>query len=221
MALCDRFLKNGVGAKAIVAVTGLMLSGFVVSHLTGNLLVFAGPEALNKYAAGLKSLGGLLWIARGGLLLAFITHLGLAAKLNLQNKAARPSKYQFAATMKATFASRTMVHTGLLILTFVLFHLAHYTFRVACAEVNAVPAEDVYGMMVAGFSSVGVSFFYILAMAALGLHLSHGISSAFQSLGLYNPNLNRLTRPLGPAVGLLVFLGFSSIPLAVLSGCIK
>ncbi len=221
MSLCDRIFCSGVGAKGLVAITGLMLTGFVVMHLSGNLLMFAGPDAMNAYAAGLKKLGALLWIARGGLLAAFILHLGLAVKLNLENKAARPQKYAHEATMRATFASTHMVHTGLLMFAFIAYHLAHYTFRIASDDVNAVPAEDVYGMVVAGFSSPVVSGFYILAMAALAMHLYHGVSSAFQSLGIYHPNINVVTNKLGPIIAAIVFLGFSSIPIAVLSGCIK
>ncbi|MCX6117939.1 MAG: succinate dehydrogenase cytochrome b subunit [Proteobacteria bacterium] len=221
MALCDRIIGNGVGAKAVVAITGLMLTGFVMAHLSGNLLVFAGPEAFNKYAAGLKSLGGILWVARLGLLGIFILHLGLAIRLNLENKAARPQKYVNEATMEATFASRYMVQTGLLLFAFIIYHLAHYTFRVASDDVNAVPAEDVYGMVIAGFSNPIVSGFYVLAMAALAMHLKHGVSSAFQSLGIYHPNLNVVTQKLGPIIAAIVFVGFASIPVSVLMGCIK
>lgn len=220
MSLCDRFLGSGVGAKAIIAVTGLLLTGFVIAHLSGNLLIFAGPEAMNSYAAGLKKLGALLWIARGGLLVTFLVHLWLALKLNIQNRAARPEKYACEKTMVATFASLHMVKTGLLLFAFIAYHLAHYTFRIASDEVNAIPAEDVYGMMIAGFSNPVVSGFYIFAMAALAMHLCHGVSSAFQSLGLNHHNINVVSDKLGPLVAAIVFVGFSSIPIAVLLGCI-
>ena len=218
MPLSNRVFGSTIGRKMLMAITGLMLTGFVVMHLSGNLLVFAGPDAMNKYAAGLKSLGGLLWLARGGLLLTFILHLYLGLTLTAENRAARPEKYAFDATIQASLASRYMIHTGILVLVFVCYHLAHYTFRVASAEVNAVPAENVYGMVVAGFSSPVVSGFYLLAMASLGLHLSHGVSSLFQSLGLHHQNINVVSSKLGPLVGALVFLGFSSIPVAVLTG---
>ena len=221
MSVRQRFLGNGVGAKALVALTGLLLTGFVMAHLSGNLLVFAGPEALNKYAAGLQALGGLLWVARGGLLAVFIVHLGLAVKLSLENKAARPEKYQYEATMEATFASRHMFHTGFLIFAFAMLHLAHFTFRILSAEVNAIPKEDVYGMMVAGFTNPVVSGLYILAMAALALHLRHGVSSAFQTVGIYHPTVNGLLSKLGPIVAFIVFVGFSSIPIAVMIGCVR
>ena len=220
MSLCSRFLGSGVGAKAVIAVTGLMLTGFVLAHLSGNLLVFAGPEAMNAYAAGLKKLGGLLWLARGGLLLAFMVHLWFALKLNIQNRAARPQKYVCEKTMEANFASLHMVKTGILLFAFICYHLAHYTFRIASDEVNAIPAEDVYGMIIAGFSNPIVSGFYILAMAALAMHLRHGVSSAFQSLGLHHHNINVISEKLGPLVAAIVFVGFSSIPIAVLMGCI-
>jgi succinate dehydrogenase / fumarate reductase cytochrome b subunit len=203
-----------------VAITGLALTGFVLAHLSGNLLLFAGPEAFNQYAAGLKALGPLLWVARAGLLVMFVLHLTLAIRLNLANKAARPEKYAFEQTMKATFASRYMVHTGLLLFAFIVYHLAHYTFRVVDPSYHDLPEGDVYAMVVQGFSQPLVSVFYIVAMAALAIHLRHGVSSVFQTLGIYHPNINKCVAIIGPLIAAIVFLGFSSIPLAVLSGCI-
>lgn len=220
MSLGRRFFQSSVGSKAVVGITGLLLTGFVLAHLSGNLLVFAGPEALNTYSAGLKKLGGLLWVARIGLLITLVIHLKLALTLNIKNSQARPQAYACRNYSTATFASRYMVHTGIMIFAFVCYHLAHYTFRIASTDVNAVPAEDVYGMIIAGFSNPVVSGFYILAMAALALHLRHGVSSAFQSLGLHHHNINMITDKLGPIVAAIVFLGFSSIPIAVLTGCI-
>lgn len=221
MKLCDRLFNSSVGAKMLVAVTGLMLTGFVLAHLSGNLLVFAGAEKFNAYAAGLHALGALLWVARGGLLAAFLLHLFLAVKLTRENRAARPIAYAHEATIQATWASRHMIHTGLLMFAFILFHLAHYTFRVTDPSFADLPQGDVYAMVVAGFSSPAVSGFYILAMLALSLHLCHGVSSVFQTLGLYHGNLNPITEKLGPVIATIVFIGFSSIPLAVLAGFIK
>ena len=218
MTLSHRVFGSTIGRKMLMAITGLMLTGFVLMHMSGNLLVFAGPDALNHYAAGLKSLGGLLWIARGGLLAAFVLHIFLGITLTAENRAARPEKYAYEATIQASLASRYMIHTGLMMLLFICYHLAHYTFRIASADVNAVPAENVYGMIIAGFSNPVVSGFYLLAMASLGLHLSHGVSSLFQSLGLHHQNINVVSEKLGPLVGALVFVGFSSIPVAVLTG---
>jgi succinate dehydrogenase / fumarate reductase cytochrome b subunit len=198
-----------------------MLTGFVLAHLAGNMLVFAGAEKFNAYAAGLHALGGLLWVARIGLLGAFALHVFLAVKLTSENKAARPVKYAHEATIQASFASRHMFHTGLLMAAFVAFHLAHYTFKLTDPSFGDLPAGDVYAMVVAGFSSPVVSAFYVLAMLALSLHLCHGVSSVFQSLGLYHGNLNPITDKLGPIVATIVFIGFSSIPLAVLAGIVK
>jgi succinate dehydrogenase / fumarate reductase cytochrome b subunit len=221
MKLCDRLLRSPVGAKMLMALTGLMLTGFVLAHLSGNLLVFAGPEKFNAYAAALHSLGGLLWVARLGLLGAFLLHVFLAFKLTSENRAARPIRYAHEATIQASFASRHMIHTGLVVGAFVLYHLAHYTFKWTDPSFASLPEGDVYAMVVAGFSSPMVSAFYVLAMLALSFHLCHGVSSVFQSLGLYHGNLNPITEKLGPIVATIVFIGFSSIPLAVLAGVIK
>lgn len=221
MKLCDRLFNSPVGAKMLMAITGLMLTGFVIVHLAGNLLIFAGPEAFNAYAKGLHSLGALLWIARLGLLAAFVLHIYLAIKLSIENRAARPVSYAHEATIQATIASRYMKQTGVLMLSFVIYHLAHYTFRVVNPQFLDIPSGDVYSMVVAGFSSPAVSGFYVFSMAALALHLRHGVSSLFQSLGLYHGNLNPITTKLGPIVAIITFLGFSSIPLAVLTGLVK
>ena len=221
MKLCHRLFQSSVGAKMLMAITGLMLTGFVLVHMSGNLILYAGPEKFNAYAHGIKSLGALLWLMRGGLLATFVLHVYLAIKLTIENKAARPVPYAYEATIQATAASRFMIHTGLMMLVFVIYHLAHYTFKVVSPEISALAPGDAYAMVVTGFSSPAVSGFYILAMAALSAHLRHGVSSLFQSLGLYHGNLNPITEKLGPIVASIVFFGFSSIPLAVLMGVIK
>jgi succinate dehydrogenase / fumarate reductase cytochrome b subunit len=154
-------------------------------------------------------------------LAAFVLHIYLAIKLSIENRAARPVQYVNEATMQATIASRYMKHTGALMLTFVIYHLAHYTFRVVGNDFENLPKDDVYAMVVAGFSSPVVSAFYIFSMAAVAMHLRHGVSSLFQSLGLYHGNINPLTSKLGPIVAIITFIGFSSIPLAVLTGLVK
>jgi succinate dehydrogenase / fumarate reductase cytochrome b subunit len=221
MTLCDRLFKSPVGAKMMMAVTGLMLTGFVLAHLTGNLLIYAGRDVFNAYAKGLHSLGALLWVARIGLLGAFVLHLYLAVKLTKENRAARPVGYAHEATIQATLASRYMIHTGLLMFAFIVYHLAHYTFRIVDPEFANLEQGDVYAMVVAGFSSPLVSAFYVLSMVALAAHLRHGVSSLFQSLGLYHGNLNPITDKLGPIVAVIVLVGFSSIPIAVLTGLVK
>src|SRR5438067_7413453 len=166
-------LGTTVGSKYVVALTGLALTGFVVVHMSGNLLLFRGRDALNSYALFLKDRGGLLWLARGGLLTMFVLHIWLAVRLTLRNRAARPTRYAYEDTVQASWASRTMIWSGLVILAFVIFHLMHYTFGLAFAtapgDVNFLdlrdPARhhDVYAMTVYGFRNVGVSVAYIVA----------------------------------------------------------
>lgn len=130
MKLQPRPLASSLGSKYVMAITGLLLTGFVLVHMAGNFLVYAGPEALNSYAHGLKSRPPLLWTARLGLLAIFVTHLALAVRLRLQNARARPTGYEYEATLQATFASRHMMLTGLVLLAFIVYHLAHFTLGV-------------------------------------------------------------------------------------------
>src|SRR3954447_951035 len=199
-------LGTTVGSKYVVALTGLALTAFVVVHMAGNLLIFRGRDALNSYALFLKDRGGLLWLARGGLLAMFVLHVWLAVRLTLRNRAARPTRYAYEDTVQASWASRTMIWSGLVILAFVIFHLMHYTFGLVAATApdgtnyldlhesltQASPRDpaqrhDVYGMTVYGFRNVAVSIAYIVAQLFLGLHLSHGVSSTFQSMGWAAP----------------------------------
>jgi len=219
------FAKSSIGAKAVVALTGVGLVGFVVAHLLGNLQLFAGPEQFNNYAHSLKSLGPLLWVARLGLLGMFGLHIGMAIRLQSMNKAARPVAYQSKKSQASTLASRSMLIGGLTLLLFVLFHLAHYTLGLVDPQFleykTAEGWHDAYKMTVIGFQSVPVAGLYIAAMAGLALHLGHGVSSMFQTLGLNHPRYRPLIRGIGPALAVLIFLGFVSIPIAVQLGIIS
>jgi succinate dehydrogenase / fumarate reductase cytochrome b subunit len=243
---------SSIGGKAIVGITGLLLTGFVVGHLTGNLLIYAGQDALNEYAEFLKHAGhgALLWVARLGLLGVFVLHLFLALRLNWTNAEARPVRYVYERTVQASFASRYMVWTGIMVGLFVLYHLAHFTLGVADKAVlpqrslvaagTGAPVEapagttvnfldlrdshgrhDVYSMVILGFQNTWVSGLYIAAQIALLLHLSHGVGSSFQSLGWNNERWGPWLKRLGLAVALLVALGNISIPLAVLGGFVR
>jgi succinate dehydrogenase / fumarate reductase, cytochrome b subunit len=207
-------VNSSVGAKVLVALTGLSLVTFLVFHLIGNLKVFGGPDAINAYAHFLKhDLGALIWIARAGLLGLFVLHLALAIRLKLKARAARPVAYAYPNTVQATAESRTMLLTGLVILLFVVFHLAHYTFAwVHTAELqngtkvnyleltDAKGRHDVYSMMVAGFTTPWLCVFYIVTQLLLFVHLRHGIQSAFQTLGLKNARFRAAIGALGLAV---------------------
>lgn len=210
----------------IVAVTGVILILFVIGHLLGNLQIFLGPDWINGYAEHLRELGALLWVVRATLLLVVIFHIYYTIRLAIENRRARPERYRRKEIVKATFASRSMVLSGLILLAFIIYHILHFTIRATDPRFNTLPLDplnhyDVYSMMVVGFSHSLVSSFYILSMFLLALHLSHGSSSFFQSLGLNNQNLTARLAWSGRIFAWLVFLGYSSIPAAVLLGWVK
>lgn len=221
MVWLKKTADSSIGGKFIVAVTGLLLVLFLVAHLAGNLLIFKGPEALNAYAQQLHSLGPVVWFIRLGLLAVALGHVTLAIKLNLSNRAARPIPYAKKIYLRASLASRTMLPSGLVLLGFILFHLADFTFRVTRPEYQAFGQYDVYQMAVAGFSNPLHAGFYIIAMIALGFHLNHGLSSLFQTLGLRHPKYDPLICMIGPVLGSLLALGFLSIPLSVMLGFVR
>lgn len=208
-----------------MAITGLIFIGFVIVHLLGNLQIFKGPEAVNSYAEMLHHLAGPLWIARAVMLLAFVLHIYTAAILSIENKAARPVPYFQPDTMKATLTSRTMLLSGLVLLAYIVFHILHFTLNKVDPSfthlVDDQGRHDVYRMLIIGFSNSYISASYIIAMICLGAHLHHGASSVFQSLGLNNSKYRKFTRLVGPAIGLIVTLGYGSIPVAVLMGWVR
>ncbi len=220
------FHRSSVGRKMIVAVTGIVLILFVIGHLLGNLQIFLGPAWINGYAQHLRDLGPLLWIIRAFLLVVVLVHIYYTIQLVLENRRARPERYRRKDIVKATFASRSMAVSGLIVLAFIIFHLLHYSFRVTDPRFATLPKDpsghyDVYSMMVLGFSSPLVSGFYILSLFLLALHLSHGSSSFFQSLGLNNHRIEPRLALGGRIFAWLLFFGYSSIPTAVLLGWVK
>ncbi len=218
MSWFKRTLNSSIGGKLIVAVTGLGLVGFVIAHLSGNLLIFAGREALAAYAEGLRKFPALLWALRIGLIVMAVTHIAFTIKLNSANKRARPVAYKKKNYRRATLTSRTMVLTGLTLLAYIIYHLLHFTWRTTNVEIAALGPYEVYDMLIIGFSNPAISIFYIIATTLLGMHLSHGISSIFQTLGINNPKYNKLFKCAGPVLGVILALGFISIPVAVMTG---
>ena len=218
-------LQSSIGAKIVMAATGVLLVLFIIAHLAGNLLVVAGPEATNAYAQGLKDLGVLLWLARAGLLAVLLVHVGSALRLWRLNRAARPEGYAVSASSAVTYAGRSIVLTGALVLAFAVYHLLHFTLFAVNPEfarlLDAQGRHDVYRMVVLGFGNAAVSGVYLASMVLLGLHLSHGVTSLFQSLGLSGSSGDSFIKRLGPWSGVLIALGFMSIPLAVLAGVVK
>ena len=228
MSPMRKFFDSTLGSKTVMAVTGLLLFGFLIVHMLGNLNMFAGPDSMNGYAKTLQDLGGLLWVARLGLLVIFAVHVFSAMRLTQLARDARPVPYVKVNTQAVTYASRTMIHSGLIVLAFLIYHLLHYTFGVVQADAYGLetvlgnePVHDVYGMVVAGFSHPVVSLSYIVAMVVLSLHLCHGISSSLQTLGATHASLMGLKKHGGPVLATLIFIGFVSTPVAVLLGFIK
>lgn len=225
------FYRSSIGRKWVVAITGILLIGFLLGHMLGNLQIFWGPPQLNAYAEKLQHLGFLLWIIRIGLLAVFVMHIQTTIALAKHNRAARPEKYAYYNTVQASKASRTMVISGLIVFSFVMFHLMHFTFgwidRQHASLMEAQDPQlgpdrhDVYRMVVAGFNHWPVSFFYLLGMGLLCLHLTHGFSSMFQTMGLRNNRVAELLRYGAFAFGLFIFLGYSAIPLSVMAGVLN
>jgi succinate dehydrogenase / fumarate reductase, cytochrome b subunit len=220
------FYRSSVGKKMIVAITGIILILFVIGHLLGNLQIFLGPEWINGYSQHLRDLGPLLWLIRIFLLATVIVHIYVTIRLAIDNRRARPQRYLERDYVKATFASRHMVMSGLVVLAFIIYHLAHFTVRVTDRRFTLLKADplghyDVYSMMVYGFQNPLVCAFYVLGLFLLTLHLSHGSSSFFQSLGLNNEKLTPRLAVGGRIFAWLLFLGYTSIPVAILLGLIK
>ena len=218
-AHAQSFFRSSVGLKIVMALTGIVLFGFVIGHMIGNLQVYLGPEVFNHYAELLRELGhGMaLWIARAGLLVAVGLHIWSAWRLTLMNSAARPVGYREVERRESTYASRTMRWSGVILLLFIVYHLLHFTIGVHAVHPQFVPG-DAYHNFVTGFQNPLVSGFYVLAMLALGLHLYHGAWSFMQTLGLSHPRYDHLRYAFAALVTLVILAGNISFPVAVLTG---
>ena len=212
MSGLQKFWDSTVGKKVVMAVTGIILVTFVIGHMLGNLQMFLGAEAMNRYAAFLKSTGELLWLARAGLAVAAVLHIISAVQLTMLNRAARPVAYAKQEPTVSTIASRTMRLGGVLLAVFLIFHLMHFTTGTLHP---AFSHTGVYGNVILGFRSPWVVLFYVAAMAALGLHLFHGAWSAFRTLGLAKDSPTPLHRRVALWLAIGVWAGFTVIPVAV------
>lgn len=225
MKYLARFYASSIGKKWIVALTALILIGYVLGHLAGNLQIFLGQEKINDYARFLHSLGPLLWVARIVLIVAFVTHIFTSIHLARQNRAARPVGYAEKKPVRSTYAARTMAMSGLIVLCFIIYHLLHFTIRVIPAEYadfrDPLGHHDTYRMIVTGFQSPLIVFFYTLGVGLLCLHLSHGLSSFLQTLSLTSRGSLRPLQHGGRVVAILIFLGYMSVPVAVLLHLLK
>lgn len=214
-----------MGKKVLMAVTGVMLFGFVLGHMLGNLKLYQGQEKLNKYAEWLREIGdpalpygSVLWIARIVLLVAVAIHIDAAVKLTLRNRRARPTSYSARNYAAADYAARTMRYSGVIIVAFIVYHILHLTFGVTHPEFDG---HNVYGNVVAGFQIWWVAAAYMVANLLLGLHLYHGLWSMFQTLGLNSPQGDSLRRAFAVGFAALVTLGNLSFPIAVLTGIVS
>lgn len=209
-----------------MAATGALLFLFVVGHLVGNLQVFGPPEMINRYAHFLKSTPELLWVVRLGLLALVVLHIITAVQLSAANKAARPVGYATGDSYGSTWQSRYMLVSGLVILAFVVYHLAHFTallpgingvgdFTKLTTVLHGESVPDVYAMMILGFQVWWVSLFYLIAMALLFVHLGHGLAAMFQSLGLRDHAWWPRIQCFAKAASIAIFIGYALIPISI------
>ncbi len=219
---------TSLGKKYLMALTGIVLIGFVFVHMAGNLQMFAGQEQINSYAHSLQSLPWfVLWGSRLFLLAAIVIHAWTAYSLVIENKAARPDSNEVEVTKRAGWSSLKMGLTGSIILAFVVFHLLHFTIRIVYPEYSEMKTlvgspdqneiHDAFQMVISGFKHDVVSIFYVFAMFLLCQHLAHGFSSVFQSLGIRSESWRAKLDLTAKAYAWLIFAGFSIIPLSVLA----
>ena len=219
---CCPLFSSSIGRKWIVALTGICLIGFITVHLLGNLSIFLGSNAVNAYAEKLHGFGQLLWVARLGLLLVAGLHIYFTMLLWAENRRATPKKYEVEQKLKTTVYARSMRLSGLVILGFVLFHLAQFTWQWVnpeyCDWHDQMGRHDVYRMLVSAFSNPWVAGFYLLSVGLLAMHLSHGIASLFQTLGLTTAKLRPCFERAGLIIAWVFFLGYASIPVSIFLG---
>lgn len=215
-----QLLKSNVGRKVLMAVTGILMIGFVIVHLLGNSSIFIGQNGINAYAEHLHSLGPLVWVFRLVMLALFAIHVIFGIQLSIENSNATPQAYAVTKHLKATFSSKNMIWTGLLIACFVVYHLLHFTARVTPGLVLGMQGErfDVYTMVTSSFATPIIALVYVAAMVVLFLHLFHGAQSFFQTVGLSNDKSLPVVSSLGKVFALIVLIGYASIPVAILSG---
>lgn len=211
-----------------MAATGIIMLFFVIGHLIGNLQMFSGPgdaqtpAKINTYAKFLQSLGSLLWVARIGLIVALVAHVVATIKIVAENRAAKGGNVQYVKRAQARISTRTMIWSGSYILCFIIFHLMHFTFQTVHPEFktlhDAHGLHDVYAMMLIGFSSIPASLFYIVGMILLCSHLSHGVESVFQTLGVQTQKTRPVIQIVGRSLAVILAIGYISMPVAVLAG---
>jgi len=223
------FFKSSIGRKIIMAITGQCMVLFAVIHLIGNSSIFGWLQGgINAYAHHLHSMPAPIIIGfRLGLLVFACLHIWYGIQLTIENRGGRPQQYAVKSVQKATFASDNMIWTGVLLLCFILYHLAHFTFQIISPETAALSHPDalgnpnVLGMVVSAFQGMGTTLLYAGAMVVLFLHLSHGIQSFFQTMGWSNDRIQPGLTKAGTLVALALFLGYAAVPLTILVRILK
>jgi succinate dehydrogenase / fumarate reductase cytochrome b subunit len=220
-----RLLSDSIGRKVVMAITGLLMVLFVVGHMLGNWSIFAGANGINTYAEKLHGLPVVVWATRVVMLAAVLFHLVLSIQITLENNKANPSKYAVDRSLRATFAGKNMIWTGLLLGAFIVFHLFHFTIRsipgMEIVQVQELSGRfDVFAMVAGAFGKAFTAVVYVVAMVSLFLHLSHGVQSTFQSMGLNNPKTMPGFVKFGTVLSVIFLLGYGSIPVAIFFGLI-
>jgi len=229
MNIIHALFRSSIGKKVTMAISGFILFGFVIGHLSGNLQIFAHPDKINAYAHFLESLGPALWVIRLFLLVTAGIHIWLAAQLTIENRQARQKGYQKQVTLRATLASRYMRVSGVIVLVFIVYHLLHFTVRVTGTEADypstiladGTPVRDVHSMMILGFQNPIIAGFYLISVGLLSWHLAHGLVSMFQSLGLRTRTWTRFLERVTVAICVLYFLGNALIVVAAMTGKVR
>jgi succinate dehydrogenase cytochrome b subunit len=213
-----RFYESTIGKKAIMAITGLVLFGFLIAHMLGNLQIFLGPAVMNHYAETLHGNPPLLWTARAILFVSVVLHIWSSVQLSLIKSQARPVRYTKYKPIHSSWASRTMMLSGPIIAVFVVFHLLHLT--TGTIHPDFVPLHA-YENLVSGFAVVPFALVYIAVMLFIGFHLSHGAWSMFQSVGFSHPRYTPIIRRAAAVAAWVLIAGFISVPVAVLTGLVR
>ena len=216
-----KLFSDSIGRKAVMAVTGLLMVLFVVGHLLGNLTIFAGADGINAYAEKLQALAVVVWTNRVVMGTAVLLHIVLSIQITMENSKAKPDKYAVSRSLRATFASKNMIWTGVILGAFIVYHLLHFTFRVTPNLVLQEDGQgrfDVFTMVATSFQTASVAIVYVIAMVSLFLHLSHGIQSLFQTLGLSNGAMLPRYGLAGKVASFIFLVGFAAIPVAIFAG---
>ena len=210
------YCQSSIGKKQIVAISGIGLVLFLIAHLAGNLLIFSGPDALNAYAQKLHSLGPILTLMRIGLIATFAIHIIFTIQVVKANRKARKTRYAVSNTPHRSFATKTMPISGAIIAIYLIGHLMDYTWQTNTIS-TLINNQDlgVYGMVVNSFMSPLRALFYIIAMIAMGTHLTHAIQSAVQSFGINHPNITPKINSISSILGGILAIGFISIPIYI------